>query len=286
MGDLWGGFVQLIADALTLNNNFIRDLGVPYSFGFAIILFTMIIKVLTLPLTFKQLQASRRMQVLQPQIQALQKKYKDDREKLSRAQMDLYKEAGVNPLGGCLPTLVQMPVWFALYQALFNLASSGNLNEGFFWIPSLAEPHDMGWIWPLPQTTEAWLYAAGLLVLPILTVVTQMIVQKMMTPMSGGDPQQAMMGQMMMFMPIMFGFFALQVPQGLVLYWVTSNVFTMVQQYFINQQGSPHMTAAGAVVVPVDKPTAEAPVANVSAPASVAASTSKRTRDARRKSKR
>jgi YidC/Oxa1 family membrane protein insertase len=285
MGDLWGGFVQLIADALTLNNNFIKDLGIPYSFGFAIILFTLIIKVITLPLTFKQLDASRKMQVLQPQIQALQKKYKDDREKLSKAQMDLYKEAGVNPLGGCLPTLVQMPVWFALYQALFNLASDGNLKEGFLWIPSLAEPHDMSWIWPLPQTTEGWLYAAGLLVLPILTVVTQMIVQKMMTPMPG-DPQQAMMAQMMMFMPIMFGFFALQVPQGLVLYWVTSNVFTMAQQYFINKQGSPTHVTMGGAVVPVVKPPEEEPVANVGAGASVAASAPKRTRDARRKGRR
>jgi YidC/Oxa1 family membrane protein insertase len=282
---MWDAFVQLIADALTLNNNFIRDLGVPYSFGFAIILFTLIIKVLTLPLTFKQLQASRKMQVLQPQIQALQKKYKDDREKLSKAQMDLYKEAGVNPLGGCLPTLVQMPIWFALYQALFKLASAGNLNEGFFWIPSLAEPHDMSWIWPLPQTTEAWLYAAGLLVLPILTVVTQLIVQKMMTPMSG-DSQQAMMGQMMMFMPIMFGFFALQVPQGLVLYWVTSNVFMLAQQYFINKQGSPTHVTMGGAVVPVAKPSEEAAVDNVTSGASVAAGAPKRTRDARRKSKR
>jgi YidC/Oxa1 family membrane protein insertase len=286
MGDLWGGFVQLIADALTLNNNLIKGLGVPYSFGFSIILFTLIVKLLTLPLTFKQLQASRKMQMLQPQIQALQKKYKDDREKLSKAQMELYKEAGVNPLGGCLPTLVQMPIWFALYRALFNLASSGNLNEGFLWIPSLAEPHNMSWIWPLPQTTEGWMYAAGLLVLPILTVVTQLVVQKMMTPTSN-DPQQAMMGQMMMFMPIMFGFFALQVPQGLVLYWVTSNLFTLVQQYFINKQYTPTPATAGGAVAPVMKPAEEEATAPASGSvASVTASPAKRTRDARRKNKR
>ena len=236
MGDVWSAFVKLIADALTLNNDLLRSVGVPYSFGFAIILFTVIVKVLTLPLTFKQLQSARKMQQLQPEIQKLQKKYKDEREKMSKAQMELYKEAGVNPLGGCLPTLVQMPIWFALYQALFRLASEGNLNEGFLWIPSLAQPRDLTWIWPLPQTTDGWVYAAGLLVLPILTVVTQLVVQKMTTTAPTGDSQQAMMGQMMMFMPIMFGFFALQVPQGLVLYWVSSNLFMLIQQYVINKQ--------------------------------------------------
>jgi YidC/Oxa1 family membrane protein insertase len=283
---MWQSFVDLIAQALTLNNDLLRGIGIPYSFGFAIIVFTMIIKLLTLPLTFKQLQASKKMQELQPEIQKLQKKYKDDREKLSKAQMDLYKEAGVNPLGGCLPTLIQMPVWFALYQALFKLAQSGTLNEGFFWIPSLSEPRNMSWIWPLPHTTEGWLYAGALLVLPILTVVTQIITQKMMTPTST-DSQQQIMGQMMTFMPIMFGFFALQVPQGLVLYWVTSNGFTMLQQYFMNRQAKATKQQAG-LLAPAKEEETPAPPTTVTASAGASASTSttKRTRYGKRKSKR
>jgi YidC/Oxa1 family membrane protein insertase len=281
---MWQSFVGIIADALTLINNSLKGMGIPYSFGFAIILFTVIVKVVTLPLTFKQLQSTRKMQQLQPEIQKLQKKYKDEREKLSKAQMDLYKEAGVNPLGGCLPTLIQMPIWFALYQALFKLASEGNLNEGFLWIRSLAEPRNLSWIWPLPQTTDAWIYAAGLLVLPILTVVTQMVVQKMTTP-PNTDGQQAMMGQMMMFMPIMFGFFALQVPQGLVLYWVASNLFMLVQQYFINKQTGPVTVLGGATAAgSVAKTVEQAPVETARA---VAVGTPKRTtRDGKRKSKR
>ncbi len=282
MGDVWGAFVKLIADALALNSDLLRSMGVPYSFGFAIILFTVIIKVLTLPLTFKQLQSSRKMQQLQPEIQKLQKKYKDDREKLGKAQMDLYKEAGVNPLGGCLPMLIQMPIWFALYQALFRLATEGNLNEGFFWIRSLAEPRDISWLWPLPQTTEGWLYAAGLLVLPILTVITQVIVQKMTTQPTG-DSQQAMMSQMMMFMPIMFGFFALQVPQGLVLYWVTSNLFMLGQQYFINKQSGAARQLGSASAAPAVSKDAEGSPVGV---AGTGAVVTKRTRDGRRKSRR
>ena len=108
--NIWQAFVGLIANSLTTFADLIGGLGVPYSFGFAIILFTLIIKLVTLPLTLQQLRASRAMQEMQPELQKLQKKYKGDREKLAQAQMELYKQAGVNPLGGCLPMLVQFPV--------------------------------------------------------------------------------------------------------------------------------------------------------------------------------
>jgi YidC/Oxa1 family membrane protein insertase len=160
--EIWGAFVGLIESALNLFDQVIRSGGIPYPFGFAIILFTLVIKLITMPLTFQQLRASKAMQDLQPQLKELQKKYKDDKEKLAQAQMDLYKQAGVNPFGGCLPMLIQMPIWIGLYQALFNLAKVGTLQEGFFWIPSLAEPKDLSWIWPLPTTPyrclKAWYF--------------------------------------------------------------------------------------------------------------------------------
>ncbi len=279
--EIWAGFVKLIEDALKLNNDALLGMGVPYSFGFAIILFTLAIKLLTLPLTFQQLKASRAMQLLQPEIQKLQKKHKDNREALSKAQMELYKEAGVNPLAGCLPTLIQMPVWFALYQALRQLADQGILNQGFLWIPSLAEPKDMSWLWPMPPSV-GWATAAGFLVLPILTVVTQVVVQKMMTPTSG-DSQQAMMNNMMTFMPIMFGFFALQVPQGLVLYWVTSNLFSMVQQYFV-VNGQKQLARSSTALEPAEQPPASKPP--VTPAPTVTPGVSKKARDAKRKIKR
>jgi len=242
--NIWQAFVGLIANSLTTFADLIGGLGVPYSFGFAIILFTLIIKLVTLPLTLQQLRASRAMQEMQPELQKLQKKYKGDREKLAQAQMELYKQAGVNPLGGSLPMLVQFPVWIALYRALFRLANEGVLNEGFLWIPSLAEPQGLDWLWPLPPSV-GWVTAAAFMVLPILTVISQVRVQKMMTP-PNPDPQQASMNQMMMFMPFMFGFFALQVPQGLALYWVTSNLFSLIQQYFITGWGGLKPTPATA----------------------------------------
>lgn len=269
--NIWQAFISLIEGALTTFASAIAGLGIPYSFGFAIILFTLVIKLITLPLTLQQLRASKAMQALQPELQELQKKYKGDREKMAQAQMELYKQAGVSPLGGCLPTLVQLPIWFALYQALFHLAQAGVLKEGFLWIPSLAEPKDLSWIWPLPPSV-GWATAAAFLVLPILTVISQIVVQKMMTP-ANPDPQQASMNQMMMFMPVMFGFFALQVPQGLSLYWVTSNIFSLIQQYFVSGWGSL-------------KPQPSASVAST-APASETPADTKRTRkDDKRKKKR
>ena len=242
--NIWQAFVDLIASALTIFAELIANMGIPYSFGFAIILFTLVIKLVTLPLTLQQLRASKAMQDLQPELQELQKKYKGDREKMSQAQMELYKQAGVNPLGGCLPMLVQLPIWFALYRALFSLAQQGVLDEGFFWIPTLAEPTNLSWLWPLPPSV-GWATAAAFMVLPILTVISQVIVQKMMTP-SNPDPQQASMNQMMTLMPLMFGFFALQVPQGLSLYWVTSNIFSVVQQYFVSGWGGLKRSATAA----------------------------------------
>ncbi|MFQ6059117.1 MAG: YidC/Oxa1 family membrane protein insertase [Anaerolineae bacterium] len=209
--------------------------GLTGSYGIAIILLTAIIRLLTMPLTLQQLRSSKAMQELQPKLQALQKKYGKDREKLSQEQMKLYREAGVNPLAGCLPMVIQMPVWFGLYYALRNLATAGLLNEGFLWIPSLAQPTGLEWLWPIQNWV--WPDVPAYLILPVLTVVSQIVVQKMMTPPTT-DPQQAAMSQTMLMMSFMFGFFALQVPSGLALYWVTSNLLSLVQQYFTMGWGS------------------------------------------------
>jgi len=227
LGALWGAFLQVLMDALELLK------GMVGSYGLAIILFTVLVRVLTYPLTQKQIQSSQAMQELQPKIQALQKKLGKDKEKLSQETMQLYKEHGVNPAAGCLPMLIQMPIWIGLYRALLNMAQQGVLKEGFLWIPTLAEPNGISWIttpanWSFPNTL---LY----LILPIVTVISQVIVQRMITPPSSGDDgQQAMMNQMMNFMPLMFGFFALEVPSGLTLYWATSNILQIVQQAFIS----------------------------------------------------
>ncbi|RME45179.1 MAG: membrane protein insertase YidC [Caldilineae bacterium] len=274
---MWQAFVDLIAQGLSFFNNILAGIGVPYSFGFAIILFTLVIKALTYPLNQQQMKSARATQELQPKLKELQKKYANDKEKLAQAQMELYKEAGVNPLGGCLPMLVQMPIWFALYRALFQLASQTDaLNEGFFWIPSLAGPvtdrsAGLSWLWPFVNGAPpiGWVDAIGYLVLPVLLVVTQLYMQRMMSPPSD-DPQQKAMGQAMMFMPFMFGYFALIVPSGLSLYWFTNNILSMVQQYFVNRSLKADKEAKAAA--PANAKSPEQPAMLPAAPEALAGS--------------
>ena len=253
---IWAQFVNFLAILLVSLNDRLESWGVPYAFGFSIIIFTIIVRVATFPLNMQQIKSSKAMQELQPKMKELQEKYKNDREKLAQEQMKLYKEHGVNPLGGCLPMLVQMPIWFALYRSLLQLSREGLLNQGFLWIPSLAGPvsdYNQGlssWLFPFVNGAPpiGWAHAIAYLILPVLLVVSQLYMQQMMTPQTS-DPQQASMQSVMKFMPLMFGYFALIVPSGLTLYWFTSNLLAMAQQYFTKTNIGPSSApATGATV--------------------------------------
>lgn len=248
---IWGYLVNYIALSLVSLDELLESFGLPYAFGFAIILFTVLVRLLTYPLNAQQIKSSKAMQELQPRMKEIQDKYKNDREGLAQAQMKLYQEAGVNPFMGCLPMLVQMPIWIALYNALSQLSHEGLLYEGFLWIPSLAGPvadrgGGMGWLWPLPPSI-GWIPALSYLVLPVVLVISQYYMQQMMTP-PNPDPQQASMNSMMKFMPLMFGYFSLVVPSGLTLYWFTSNMLALAQQYFTQNKLKPAAASAGATL--------------------------------------
>lgn len=211
------------------------------SAGLAIVVFTIIVRTLMVPLALQQVRSQRAMLRLQPEIADLQRRYAGDRGKLGQEQMRLYRESGVNPLAGCLPMALQMPIWFALYSALINLSNNvESFQTSFLWIPNLAHAPV---ITPDPVT---W---AGV-ILPLLTAATQWVVQKMST-MPSGDPQQQQMNRMMEFMPIMFLLFSFQVAAGLTLYWVVSNIYSIAQQRFtmgwgsLPLLGSPLPVAAG-----------------------------------------
>jgi YidC/Oxa1 family membrane protein insertase len=192
---------------------------------------------------------------LQPRLQELQKKYGKDREKLAAEQMKTYQEAGVNPLSGCLPLLIQMPILFGLYAALVAVGPMLT-NAGFFWIPDLSYPqYSMGLNWITTLWNQGnYVTLIAYLILPVLLVVTQFVMQKWMTPTpaTGGDDSSAKMTQnMSLVMTLFFGFFTLQVPAGLTLYWVTSNLLQMLQQwsvtrFFIKKSPTPAAAGAGA----------------------------------------
>jgi YidC/Oxa1 family membrane protein insertase len=191
------------------------------NYGVAIILLTVITKVLLFPLTVKSMSSMKAMQALQPQINALRSKHKSDPQRLQRETMELYRAHKVNPLGGCLPMLVQVPIFYALYDALSVSVDLQNaaficLGRIFgidFWICDLAR-HDPTYV------------------LPILMGVS-MFVQQKMTPVVG-DPRQA---KMMLFMPVIFTFMFFNLPAGLVLYWTLSNVLQIAQQKYMERMG-------------------------------------------------
>jgi YidC/Oxa1 family membrane protein insertase len=193
------------------------------NYGIDIILLTILIKIIFYPLSLKSYKSMKQMQKLKPMIDKLREKYKDDKEKLNKEMMDIYKTKGINPLGGCLPMVVQIPVFFALYRVLMQ-AIEFRHAPFMLWINDLAAPED------LFSFTAAG-YTIPIRILPLVMGITMFIQQKM-TPMSA-DPMQE---KMMLFMPILFTFLFWSFPTGLVLYWLVNNVISIGQQYYINKQ--------------------------------------------------
>jgi YidC/Oxa1 family membrane protein insertase len=192
--------------------------GVVGNYGVAIIVLTVIAKVLFFPLSVKSMKSMKAMQALQPQINALRAKYKNEPQKVQQETMELYKKHGVNPLGGCLPMVVQIPIFYALYVAL---AVSVELQNAPFLCFGRLFGMDL-WICDLAAQDPTY-------VLPLLMGLSMFIQQKM-TPVMG-DPRQA---KMMLFMPVVFTFMFLNLPSGLVLYWTLSNVLQILQQHYMN----------------------------------------------------
>ena len=212
------------------------------SFIVAIAAFTIILRLITLPLQIKQINSTKRMAALQPRMAELQKRYGGDKARLAEEQQKLYRQAGVNPLGGCLPTLIQFPIWIGLYQSINTILADTPIElmklgkDVYAGFPRLAE------IIPL-QSHFLWLNLArpdpSPFVLPILVGGTMWLQQRMMTQPSS-DTQQASMNQtMQIMMPLMFGYFTTQFASGLALYFVISNVIGIVTQWGLERWGAP-----------------------------------------------
>ncbi|KXZ44976.1 ALB32 protein [Gonium pectorale] len=239
-----GGPIDLLANffeaVLRTLDDGLEKAHVPYSYGFSIIALTVLVKLATFPLTQKQVESTLSLQALQPRVKELQAKYADDPENLQLETARLYKEAGVNPLAGCLPTLATIPVFIGLYNALSNAAKAGLLTEGFFWIPSLGGPTTIGggleWLFPLQDGAPpvGWANAGAYLVMPVLLVASQYISQKIIsTQQQNTDPSQQQAQAILKFLPLMIGWFSLNVPSGLTLYWFINNLLSTGQQLYL-----------------------------------------------------
>jgi len=194
-----------------------------HNYGVAIILLTIFIKLIFWPLTQKSYESMKKMKKIQPKIAQLREKYKDNREKLNQELMALYRTYKVNPMGGCLPMVLQIPVFFALYRML-NGAVELRHEPFMWWINDLTAPDRLHIGIPIP-------YLGGLPILTLLMGVS-MFVQQKMTP-TAGDPRQE---QIMLLMPVVFTVFFVNFPSGLVLYWLVNNILSIVQQYWINRR--------------------------------------------------
>ncbi|XP_072969719.1 ALBINO3-like protein 1, chloroplastic [Typha angustifolia] len=247
-GDWLSGITGYMETVLKVLKDGLSVLHVPYAYGFAIILLTILVKAATFPLTKKQVESALAMRSLQPQVKAIQQRYAGDQERIQLETARLYKLAGVNPLAGCLPTLATIPVWIGLYRALSNVADEGLLTEGFFWIPSLAGPttiaarqsgSGISWLFPFTDGHPplGWSDTLAYLVLPVLLVISQYISAQIMQPPQSNDPSQKSAQAVTKFLPLMIGYFALSVPSGLSLYWFTNNILSTAQQLWLQKLG-------------------------------------------------
>lgn len=202
---MWGALVELIRDALEAFH------ALTGNYGLAIILLTVATRVLLLPLTFSQVRSMRKMQALQPELQRIQKKYRDNPQKLNEETLRLWREHGVTPLSGCLPVLLQLPILWAFFQALSGFRFEG--PAGFLWIPHLANPDPY-------------------YVLPILAGVTTFWQSATASPQALSDPSQRTLTYVFPFMVVWLSW---KFPSGLALYWITSNVFSVVQQWLVQR---------------------------------------------------
>jgi YidC/Oxa1 family membrane protein insertase len=187
----------------------LTDMAGVGSYGLAIILLTVIIKMILYPLTVKQVKSMKAMQDLSPKMKKIQEKYKDNPQVMQQKVGALYKEAGVNPLAGCLPLIIQMPILMGMYYALYNFTYPSPEAAQFLWLPSMSE-------------------SDPLYILPVLSAFTTFLQQKMTT-----TEMNQQMKVMMVVMPLFIGWISLTFPSGLVLYWVTMNVVQIAQQWWM-----------------------------------------------------
>ena len=204
---LWHALIELFSYGLVTFSRFSR------SYGIGIILLTLVIRGLMFPLYRAQLQSMKRMQLVQPELQRLQERYKGDRQRLAEEQMRLYREQKVNPMASCLPMLLQLPLLYALYNMLerFNFHGHPPLTAGFLWLPDLGKKDPY-------------------LILPILGGLSTYWQTKISMSLQPGTGQQQM--QMMTYlMPLVMFYVFWRLPSGLAVYWVVANVMTILQQY-------------------------------------------------------
>lgn len=200
---------NIVQQVITVLYNMTATVGLP-NYGLAIIIMTIIVKILLYPLTKKQIESTKAMMAMQPKMKAIQEKYKNDKQRLNMELANLYKQENVNPLAGCLPLLVQMPIMIGIFYGIRDFHYVGPSN--FLWIQSISNPDPM-------------------YILPVLSALTTFVQSKQTMP----DTSSAQNKMMLYFMPLFIGYISFSFPAGLVLYWVVMNLMQIGQQALMNK---------------------------------------------------
>ncbi|MGI5912126.1 MAG: YidC/Oxa1 family membrane protein insertase [Syntrophomonadaceae bacterium] len=222
---MWQSFVQWFADVIQFMYGLTASLGIP-NYGLAIIFMTIAIKVVLFPLTQKQLKSMRGMQEIQPKLKYIQEKYKDDPQTMQVKVMEMYKENGVNPFGGCLPLLIQMPIFIAFYQSLLNFNFKVAEHASFLWIPNIGDKDPF-------------------FLLAVLAALTTYLQQRV-TMVDITDTTQK---TMLYIMPLFMAWIAATMPAGLPLYWVVFNILGILQQLYVNYSHRQAKLATGTGII-------------------------------------
>lgn len=202
---------NIVQQVITVLYNFTSSFGMG-NYGLAIVIMTIIVKLLLYPLSKKQIESTKAMMELQPKMKAIQEKYKDDKQRLNMELANLYKSEGVNPLAGCLPLLVQMPIMIGIFYGIRDFHYADPASASFLWMTNISSPDPT-------------------YILPVLSAATTFIQSKQTMP-DTGNPQTKIM---LYFMPLFIGYISLTFPAGLVLYWVVMNIMQITQQAMMNK---------------------------------------------------
>ncbi|NLT95513.1 MAG: membrane protein insertase YidC [Clostridia bacterium] len=201
---------------ITVLYNFTQTIGFP-SYALAIIILTILLKIVLYPLSVKQMKSAKNMQAIQPKVQEIQKKYKNNKEKMNKALVELYQQYDVNPAAGCLPILIQMPILIGLFQALRDYSFEPVEHAAFLWISNLQQPDPF-------------------YILPVLVGVATFVQSKITMAGSSTGANNSTNMMLLYFMPLFIGYISIKFPAGLCLYWVVFNVLSALQQYLINKK--------------------------------------------------
>jgi len=255
-GNGWFGFLAMPIEQLLMGiHGAISSAGMSQnSWGISIILMTATIKALTFPLTKSQLESTNKMQSLQPTIKAVQAKYQSNPEVMNQKISEIYQTNEVNPLAGCIPSIVQIPVFIGLYRSVLNLAKENALDEPFLFLPNLEGPtygadpaHGSDWIlknWVDGVPSLGWHDTIAFVSIPIFLTISQVISMNLMQPKTD-DAQQSQANVILKVLPFMIGWFALNVPAALGIYWVVNNLVTTGTTLYIRNSMPVVETAGG-----------------------------------------